>query len=268
VDASARDRILLKTPEEIARIREACLIVHDILEDLARAAVPGVTTAELDLLAAARTRERGATPAFLGYHGYPASLCISVNDEVVHGIPTPRRVLREGDVVGLDFGVVKDGYYGDAARTVAVGAASPEATRLLEVTRAALLAGVAAAVPGGHIGDIGAAVQAHVEGLGFSVVREFVGHGIGRRLHEPPQVPNYGRAGSGKRIEIGLVVAIEPMVNAGGPGVELLDDGWTAVTADGSLSAHFEHTVAVTENGPEILTLPAGAGPAAVGGTS
>jgi methionyl aminopeptidase len=256
VDASARDRILLKTPEEIDRIREACLIVHDVLDELARAAVPGVTTAELDRLAAARTRERGAVPAFLGYHGYPASLCISVNDEVVHGIPSPRRVLGEGDLVGLDFGVVKDGFYGDAARTVAVGQPAPHALRLLEVTRDALLAGVAAAVPDGRIGDIGAAVQALVEGRGFSVVREFVGHGIGRRLHEPPQVPNYGRAGAGKRIEAGLVIAIEPMVNAGGPEVELLDDGWTAITSDGSLSAHFEHTVAVTENGPEILTLP------------
>jgi methionyl aminopeptidase len=255
VDASARDRVLLKTPEEVALIREACLVVHDILDELARAAVPGVTTAELDRLAAARTRERGATAAFLGYHGYPASLCVSVNDEVVHGIPSSRRVLREGDVVGLDFGVVRDGYYGDAARTVVVGSASPQALQLLEVTRGALLAGVAAALPGGRLGDIGAAVQAHVEARGFSVVREFVGHGIGRRLHEPPQVPNYGRAGAGKRIDVGLVVAIEPMVNAGGPEVELLDDGWTAVTADGSLSAHFEHTVVVTENGPEILTL-------------
>jgi len=260
VDGSARDRIQLKTLDEIARIREACLLVHDVLEELAAAAVPGVTTAELDRLAAARTRERGASPAFLGYHGYPASLCISVNDEVVHGIPSPRRVLREGDVVGLDFGVVKDGFFGDAARTVPVGRAAPDALRLLEATREALLAGVAAARPGGYVGDIGAAVQASVEGRGYSVVREFVGHGIGRRLHEPPQVPNYGRAGDGKRIEGGLVLAIEPMVNAGSPEVEVLDDGWTAVTADGSLSAHFEHTVAVTENGPEILTLAPGVG--------
>jgi methionyl aminopeptidase len=266
VDVSARDRIQLKTPAEIARIREACLVVHEILEELARAAVPGVTTAELDRLAASLTREKGATPAFLGYHGYPASLCISVNDEVVHGIPSQRRVLRDGDIVGLDFGVVKDGFYGDAARTVPVGRASPDAMRLLEVTREALLAGVAAAVVGGHVGDIGAAVQGHVEGRGFSVVREFVGHGIGRRLHEPPQVPNFGRPGGGKRLDPGLVLAIEPMVNAGNADVELLDDGWTAVTADGSLSAHFEHTVAVTENGPEILTLPVGAGFPPMGG--
>jgi methionyl aminopeptidase len=254
VDASARDRILLKTPEEVARIREACLVVHHILDELARAAVPGVTTLELDRLAAARTRERGATPAFLGYHGYPASLCISVNDEVVHGIPSARRVLREGDVVGLDFGVVKDGFYGDAARTVAVGAALPVALRLLEVTCDALLAGVAAAVPGGYVGDIGAAVQAHVEARGFSVVREFVGHGIGRRLHEPPHVPNFGEPGSGERLRPGTVLAIEPMVNAGGFHVATTEDGWTAVTLDGSLSAHFEHTVAVTEVGPRVLT--------------
>ena len=197
MDASARERIQLKTPEEIARLREACLVVHEVLEDLAAASVPGVTTAELDRLAAAGARERGAAPAFLGYHGYPASLCISVNDEVVHGIPSPRRVLREGDVVGLDFGVVKDGFFGDAARTVPVGRASLDALRLLEATRDALLAGVAHAVPGGRLGDIGAAVQALVEARGYSVVREFVGHGIGRRLHEPPQVPNYGTAGRG-----------------------------------------------------------------------
>jgi methionyl aminopeptidase len=266
VDASARERIQLKTPEDIARVRAACLVVHDVLDELARAAVPGVTTAELDHLAASGARARGATPAFLGYHGYPASLCISVNDEVVHGIPSPRRVLREGDVVGLDFGVVLDGFYGDAARTVPVGHASPDALRLLEAARDALLAGVAAALPGGRLGDIGAAIQALVEARGYSVVREFVGHGIGRRLHEPPQVPNYGRAGSGKRIEVGLVLAIEPMVNAGAPEVALLDDGWTAVTADGSLSAHFEHTVAVTENGPEILTLPPSADVAGAAG--
>jgi methionyl aminopeptidase len=266
LDASARERIQLKTPEDIARVRAACLVVHDVLDELARAAVPGVTTAELDHLAASGARARGATPAFLGYHGYPASLCISVNDEVVHGIPSARRVLRDGDVVGLDFGVVLDGFYGDAARTVPVGQASPDALRLLETTRDALLAGVAAALPGGRLGDIGAAIQALVEARGYSVVREFVGHGIGRRLHEPPQVPNYGRAGSGKRIEVGLVLAIEPMVNAGAPEVALLDDGWTAVTADGSLSAHFEHTVAVTENGPEILTLPPSAGIAGAAG--
>ncbi len=266
MDASARDRIHLKTRDEVARIREACRVVVDVLEELSRAAAPGVTTAELDRLASARTRERGAVPAFLGYQGYPASLCISVNDEVVHGIPSPRRVLHDGDVVGLDFGVVKDGFYGDAARTVAVGRVSPDALRLLDATREALAAGVAAATPGAHVGDIGAAVSASVEARGFAVVREFVGHGIGKRLHEPPQIPNFGRRGAGATLAPGLVIAIEPMVNAGGRDVEILDDGWTAVTADGSLSAHFEHTVAITENGPEILTLAGGEGGRGGGG--
>lgn len=258
LDAAARDRIPLRTPDEVARIRDACLVVHEILEELSRAAVPGTTTAELDRIALARTKGRGAEPAFLGYHGYPASVCISVNDEVVHGIPSRRRVLQEGDVVGLDFGVVLGGFYGDAARTVSVGAISAEATRLLDAGRAALAAAIRAARPGGHVGDVGEAVQTLVEGRGFSVVRDFVGHGIGRRLHEPPQVPNFGRAGTGEELRPGTVLALEPMVNAGGPEVEILDDGWTAVTADGSLSAHFEHTVAITENGPEILTLPPG----------
>jgi methionyl aminopeptidase len=234
-------------------------VVHDVLEELARAVAPGVTTAELDRLAADATRARGAAPAFLGYHGYPAALCISVNDEVVHGIPSSR-TLREGDLVGLDFGVVLDGWFGDAARTVPVGAPSEGAVRLMAAARDALAAGIAAARPGGRVGDIGAAVQALVESRGFSVVRDFVGHGIGRRLHEPPHVPNFGRAGTGETLRPGMVLAIEPMVNAGAADVEVLDDGWTAVTADGSLSAHFEHTVAVTEKGPDILTLPAGQG--------
>ncbi len=259
LDASARDRIHLNSPDEIARIRAACLLVHEVLEELARAAQPGVTTAELDRIASARTRARGAAPAFLGYHGYPASLCVSVNDEVVHGIPSPRRVLAAGDIVGLDFGVVLDGFYGDAARTVSVGAPSLAVARLLDATRDALSAAIAAARPGNRVGDVGAAVQALVESRGLSVVRDFVGHGIGRRLHEPPQIPNFGRRSTGEPLRPGMVLALEPMVNAGGAAVEILDDGWTAVTADGSLSAHFEHTVAVTENGPEILTLPAGA---------
>jgi methionyl aminopeptidase len=255
MDASARDRIVLRTSEEIARIGAACAVVHEVLALLARAAVPGATTAELDRIAVAHTRARGAEPAFLGYHGYPASLCVSVNDEVVHGIPSARRRLAEGDVVGLDYGVVLDGWYGDAARTVPVGAIDAPAARLLEVGREALRRAVAAACPGATTGDIGAAVQRYVEGQGFSVVREFVGHGIGRRLHEPPHVPNYGTPGTGERLLPGMVLAIEPMVNAGAPEVEQLDDGWTAVTADGSRSSHFEHTVAITENGPVILGL-------------
>jgi methionyl aminopeptidase len=266
MDAHARERIALRSRDELARIREACLVVHDILRELAAAAVPGTSTAELDRLAEARTRDRGAEPAFLGYHGYPASVCISVNDEVVHGIPSPRRVLREGDLVGLDFGVVLGGYYGDSAITVPVGRISDAARRLLGVTEGALSAAVAAARVDARVGDIGAAVQAHVEAQGFSVVRDFVGHGIGRRLHEPPQVPNYGSPGTGPRLRPGMVLALEPMVNAGRFEVETLDDGWTAVTKDGSLSAHFEHTVAVTDDGPEILTMPVGAPWASPGG--
>jgi methionyl aminopeptidase len=258
MDASPRDRIVLRTADEVARIRAACEIVRDILDEVAAAALPGVTTAELDALALARTRERGAEPAFLGYHGYPASLCVSVNDEVVHGIPSPDRRLAEGDIVGLDFGVVLGGWYGDAARTVPVGRVSPAAARLLAVGEEALARAVAAARPGATLGDVGAAVQAWVEGQGCSVVRDFVGHGIGRRLHEPPQVPNFGTPGAGERLRAGMVLALEPMVNAGGPWVDQMDDGWTAVTSDGSLSAHFEHTVAITEKGPEILTLPSG----------
>jgi methionyl aminopeptidase len=260
MDGMVRERIEIKSRDEIERIREAGLVVHEVLEALARAVAPGVTTAELDRLAEARTRERGAVPAFKGYHGYPASLCISVNDEVVHGIPSPERVLRRGDIVGLDYGVVIGGFYGDAARSVPVGEASPEALRLLSTTREALGRAIAAATAGARLGDLGAAVQGLVESRGYSVVRDFVGHGIGRRLHEPPQVPNFGAAGTGVRLRPGMVLALEPMVNAGGPEVVTLEDGWTAVTADGSLSAHFEHTVAVTEDGPEILTSPDGAG--------
>jgi methionyl aminopeptidase len=255
MDASTRARPVLRTPAEIAGIARACAIVHEVLDALVRAAVPGVTTAELDRIAAAGARARGAAPAFLGYQGFPASLCISVNDEVVHGIPSVERRLAEGDVVGLDFGVIADGWFGDAARTVPVGRVSSGAARLLAAGAEALRRAVAAARPGGTLGDVGAAVQAYVEGQGFSVVRDFVGHGIGRDLHEPPHVPNYGEPGTGERLQAGMVLALEPMVNAGGPEVEQLDDGWTAVTADGSLSAHFEHTVAVTEKGPVILGL-------------
>jgi methionyl aminopeptidase len=227
-----------------------------VLATVVRAVAPGVTTLELDAIADGESRARGAVPAFKGYHGYPASICISVNDEIVHGIPSPTRVLAPGDIVGLDFGVLHQGFFGDSARTVAVGEASPLAKRLIETTEEALLAAVAAARPDGRLGDIGAAVECLVEPRGFSVVREFVGHGIGRRLHEAPQVPNYGRRGTGVRLRPGLVLALEPMVNAGGAGVRTLEDGWTAVTLDGSLSAHFEHTVVVTEAGPEVLSLP------------
>jgi methionyl aminopeptidase len=251
-----RERVELKSSDEIARIRDAALVVHDVLQEVIAAVAPGVTTAELDRLADRATRARGAVPAFKGYHGYPAVICISVNDEVVHGIPSERRVLAEGDVVGLDFGVVYRGFYGDSAYTVPVGRVSPDAARLLETTREGLERAIAAARPDGRLGDIGHAVQSFVEARGYSVVQDFVGHGIGRRLHEAPRVPNFGAAGTGMRLRPGMVLAIEPMVNAGKPQVRVLDDGWTAVTIDGRLSAHFEHTVAITEDGPEILSRP------------
>jgi len=252
------ERIEAKTPEQIRLMRAAGLVVADALDAVRAALRPGVTTLELDGIAEHVIRSAGAAPSFRGYGRppYPATTCISVNDEVVHGIPSVERRLAEGDVVGLDFGVVADGWFGDAARTVPVGRISADAARLLAAGIEALRRAVAAARPGATLGDVGAAVQAWVEGQGFSVVRDFVGHGIGRRLHEPPHVPNYGEPGTGERLRPGMVLALEPMLNAGGPEVETLDDGWTAVTADGSLSAHFEHTVAVTENGPVVLGLP------------
>ena len=252
-----REQVELKSADEIARIRDASLIVHDVLRQVIDAIVPGMTTLDVDRLAEAATAARGAQPAFKGYHGYPNVICVSVNEEVVHGIPSSR-ALVEGDIVGLDFGILYRGYHGDSAYTVPVGAPAPDVSRLLGTTREALARAIAEARPGARLGDIGFAVQSFVESRGYSVVREFVGHGIGRRLHEPPQVPNYGAPGTGIRLRPGMVLAIEPMVNAGAPGIRTLDDGWTAVTLDGSLSAHFEHTIAITEAGPEILSLPRG----------
>jgi methionyl aminopeptidase len=252
--------ILLKSPDEIERMRRSSGIVAEILAEVAAHVRPGVTTAELDALAEELTHKRHARPAFKGYvvggRTFPASICISVNDEVVHGIPSRDRVLRDGDVVGLDFGVCCDGYFGDAARTVGVGRTSPEAQRLMDATAAALAAGIEAIRPGAHIADISGAIQDVAEGAGFSLVREFVGHGIGRSLHEDPQVPNYRTGTRGVKLSEGLVLAIEPMVNAGGPEVYVKDDGWTAATRDGRLSAHFEHSVAVMANGPYILSRP------------
>jgi methionyl aminopeptidase len=252
--------ILLKSPDEIERMRRSSGIVAEILAEVASRVRPGVATDELDALAEELTRKKGAKPAFKGYvvggRTFPASICISVNDEVVHGIPSRDRVLRDGDLVGLDFGVCCDGYFGDAARTVAVGRTSPEAQRLMDVTAASLAAGIEAIRPGAHIADISGAIQDVAEGAGFSLVREFVGHGIGRSLHEDPQVPNYRTGTRGVKLSEGLVLAIEPMVNAGGPEVYVKDDGWTAATRDGRLSAHFEHSVAVTANGPYILSQP------------
>jgi len=235
-------------------MREAGRLVGEVLTELTARVAPGVTTADLDELAETRIRKAGAIPAFKGYHGYPATICASINDEVIHGIPSGRRVLNEGDVISIDVGASLDGYFGDSAVTLAVGQVSEEAATLLRVTDESLYKAIEVVKPGGRISDIGHAVQKHVEAYGFSVVREFVGHGIGQKMHEEPQVPNYGEPGRGPRLTEGMVLAIEPMVNAGKPAVKVLADGWTAVTRDGSLSAHFEHTVAVTADGPWVLT--------------
>ena len=246
--------IVLKRAEEIQRMREAGRVVAQLLAELEGRIRPGVTTAELDRFAEAFIRAAGGIPSFKGYRGYPASICTSVNDEVVHGIPGPRR-LEEGDIVSIDVGVLLRGYHGDGARTYPVGAVDDQARRLLEVTERALYEGIAEAWPGRRVSDIGHAVQRVVEAAGFSVVREFVGHGIGRRIHEDPQVPNFGPPGQGPRLRVGMTLAVEPMVNEGAPEVTIREDRWTAVTVDGKRSAHFEHTVAVTEDGPAILSV-------------
>ena len=235
-------------------MRRAGQVVREVLE-LVRAQVkPGATTLDLEKAAVARLDELGVKAAFKGYHGYPCVLCTSVNSEVVHGIPSAKRVLKERDIVSVDFGAIVDGYYGDSAITVPVGSIDAGAARLLKVTEDSLYAGIAAVKPGATLGDVGAAVQELVEAEGFSVVRDFVGHGIGVHMHEDPQVPNFGERGRGMKLKVGMVIAIEPMVNAGGPDVEVLKDGWTAVAKDGSMSAHFEHTVAVTATGARVLT--------------
>lgn len=230
-------------------------VVREVLEAVRAQVKPGATTLDLDRTAEEALKARGAAAAFKGYHGYPAVLCTSINSEVVHGIPSAKRVLKEGDIVSLDFGAIVDGYYGDSAITVAVGEKiDPDTERLLKVTEASLRSAISVVKPGATLGDIGAAVQKVVEAEGFSVVRDFVGHGIGSNMHEDPQVPNFGEAGRGMKLRSGMVLAIEPMVNAGKPEVRVLRDGWTAVTDDGSMSAHFEHTVAVTDTGARILT--------------
>lgn len=247
--------IALKSKAELEVMREANRLVAQVLAEVTSRAVPGVTTAELDELAESMAREAGAAPGFKGYGGYPYSLCCSINEQVVHGFPN-RDPLEEGDILSMDFGVILEGFYGDSAVTVAIGQVSDEARSLMEATRLALEAGIAQMRPGNRLGDVSAAVQRQVEEAGFAVVRQFVGHGIGKKLHEEPQVPNFGRPGRGVKLQPGMVLAIEPMVNAGTWEVKILDDGWTAVTADGRLSAHFEHTVAVTEDGPRILSQP------------
>ena len=247
--------IVCKSPSELDKMRASGRIVRQVLDTVRAMVKPGVATMDLERAAEKKIKELGAKPAFKGYYDYPCVLCTSVNQEIVHGIPSPKRMLKDGDIVSIDCGVVLDGYYGDAAITVPVGEKlAPEVQKLLEVTEASLYRGIAAAQIGNTVGDVGAAVQELVEANGFSVVREFVGHGIGTRLHEDPQVPNYGTRGHGARLREGMVIAIEPMVNAGTPGARVLDDKWTAVTEDGSFSAHFEHCVAVTENEPVILT--------------
>ena len=245
--------IVCRSQAEIEKLRRVNQLVGRILAELRTLAVPGATTLEIDRVAEQRVREAGAEPAFKGYHGYPNTICASVNEQVVHGIPSDRKLV-EGDVLSLDMGAKLDGYYGDCAVTVAVGTVSAQAASLLRVTEEGLLRGIEAVRPGARVSDIGAAVQEHVEKHGFSVVREFVGHGIGTSLHEEPQIANYGPGGRGPRLSEGMVLAIEPMVNAGKPAVKVLADGWTAVTRDGSLSAHFEHTVVVTSDGCDILT--------------
>jgi methionyl aminopeptidase len=251
--------IKTKSWAELQKMHRACSLVVETLDALERAAVPGVRTKELDRIAYDKIVGAGAKPAFLGYevrgNVYPATLCVSVNEEIVHGIPGNRK-LAEGDIVGLDLGAIVEGYYGDAARTVAVGKVSSEAQKLMKVTRESLLAGIEQCRPGKRVGDIGHAVQKHAEGHGYSVVRSFTGHGIGTRLHEEPEVPNFGRPGRLARLVPGMCLAIEPMVNIGTDEAEMLDDNWTAVTADGSLSAHFELTVAVMQEGPWILSEP------------
>ena len=246
--------IVCRSRAEIEKLRRVNQVVAEVLAELRQMAAPGVTTADIDRVAEERVRAAGAEPAFKGYHGYPATVCVSANEQVVHGIPSKRQLV-EGDILSIDMGAKLDGFFGDCAVTVPIGRVSAQAAELLGVTEAALFHGIEAVKPGARVSDIGAAVQQHVESHGFSVVREFVGHGIGTALHEEPQIANYGPGGRGPRLAEGMVLAIEPMVNAGKPAVKVLSDGWTAVTRDGSLSAHFEHTVVVTPEGCEILTL-------------
>ena len=249
------DRIVRKSPQEIEKMRHSGHIVRQILNHLKGMVAPGASTMDLEKAAEKMIADSGAKPAFKGYYGYPCVLCTSINEEIVHGIPSERRVLKAGDIVSIDCGVVFDGYYGDAAITVPVGErVTAEVKKLLEVTEASLYKGIEQAKIGNTVGHVGSAIQKHVEGAGFSVVREFVGHGIGTKLHEAPQIPNFGKKGQGAELTDGMVLAIEPMVNSGRPEARVLSDKWTAVTVDGSYSAHFEHCVAVTKQGPVILT--------------
>ena len=255
--------IVCRSASELRRLRDVNRLVGQVLEQLREAVAPGVTTHDLDAIAEREIRAGGAVPAFKGYKGYPATICASVNEQVVHGIPSPKTALRDGDIVSIDLGAKMGGFFGDSAVTIGVGRISPQAAELLRVTEESLWKAIAAVRPGARVSDIGHAVQQYVEKFGFSVVREFVGHGIGVELHEEPQIPNYGDPGRGPRLAEGMALAIEPMVNAGDAGVKVLRDGWTAITSDRSLSAHFEHTVAVTADGAEVLSLSRSAAHAA-----
>ena len=247
-------RINLKSKAELELMRDAGVVCAGILEDICAAAKPGASTWDLDQIARRGIDKHKVTSAFLGYHGYPAVLCTSINQVVVHGIPRKNELLKDGDIIGIDFGIYKHGFCADTARTVLIGEVAPETRQLVATAREALDAAIALCRPGNRLGDVGHAVQSYAESRGYSVVRQFVGHGTGRQMHEDPQVPNFGEAGSGKRMKPGLVIAVEPMVNAGAPEVEVLDDNWTAVTKDRSVSAHFEHTIAITDEGPWVLT--------------
>ncbi len=246
--------IIIKSANEIKKIKASCRIVAEVLDSLKQIIRPGISSFDIESYVDEQIRRRNAIPAFKGYRGYPSSVCISINDQVVHGIPSPKNILKEGDIVSIDMGVLLDGFYGDGALTIPVGNISTRAADLIRITEESLYIGIGKAVVGNRISDISFAIQNHVESNGFSVVRAFVGHGIGRSLHEEPQVPNFGKPGQGPRLKEGMTLAIEPMVNEGTPDVRILEDGWTAVTADGKLSAHFEHTIAITKNGAEILT--------------
>ena len=246
--------IMLKTEAEIEKMRRAGHVLRQVHDHLKPLVVAGATTMDLEIAANEKIDSFGAKAAFKGYHGFPAALCTSLNEQVVHGMPNVKTVLKDGDILSIDCGVIVDGFYSDAAVTYAIGTPKPEVRKLLEVTEASLYAAIDKAVPGGRLFDISSAVQTMCEAAGFGVVREFVGHGIGKAMHEDPQLPNYGTAGKGPRLKAGMVLAIEPMINIGGPEVKVLKDGWTAVTVDGSYSAHFEHTVAITKSGPLILT--------------
>jgi methionyl aminopeptidase len=246
--------IARRSAKEIDKLFAASQVVAETLAVIEENLKPGITTGELDRIAERHIRSLGAVPAFLGYNGFPASICASLNDEVVHGIPADSRAVAEGDVISVDVGAIVSGYYGDAAKTFAIGAVTPEAAKLLEVTEEALLKGIEKCFPGNRLSDIGAAVQAHAESFGFSVVRRYVGHGIGRKMHEDPPIPNYGIPGNGPHLRAGMVFAIEPMINIGGAEVATKEDEWTVVTTDGSLSAHFEHTIAIGKDGPRVLS--------------